>query len=71
MDLDLANFSATRVTSGNGVVNVPLEDSALDGLERGDVGDTVEEEGLAVFITTQLLPRIYSVKHFLKFLNKI
>ena len=72
MVLDLANFSATKVTSGRGVVRVPLEDSALEGLEVGGVVDTIkEEEVLDVFITKQLLPRLSSAKHFLKCFNKI
>ena len=70
MDLDLVNFSATRVTSGSGVVNVPLEDSPLDGLETGVVVETIEEEGRDVFIT-KLMPPLSSVKHFLKYFNKI
>ena len=71
LDLDLVSFSATRVTSGSGVVNVPREDSPLDGLDNGDVGETIDDEGLDVFITKQLLPRLSSAKHFLKCFNKI
>ena len=76
MVLDLANFSATKVTSGRGVVRVPLEeDSALEGLEVGGVVDTIkEEEVLDVFITKLFIAlnaQYLSVEHFLKCLNKV
>ena len=50
-DLDLLKFSATRVTSGRGVVGVV----GLAGLESEDVVVTREDvDGLDVFITNTL-----------------
>ena len=61
-ELDLLKFSATKVTSGRGVVGV----SGLDGLEMEDVVVTTEEEdGLDVFITNMLWLCTLTVSSFM------